>query len=167
MKEINEILESAQRFEDYEYAGIYFLVFKGEVVYVGSSVNLGTRLFAHRKDTRKKFHTFTIIRYDDIQQMRVDEVTYIQKLKPKYNFYYNPDSSDYKRILYSKYLKIKNVYFWLKENNLDRDKVNAFFRNEKVNAETIKNIECALYPKGIPLRLIKFNHNKQFKKEDF
>lgn len=167
MKTLEEIVSGEQHFEKYEYAGIYFLIFKKEVIYVGSSLKVGTRLFAHRSDKRKKFSGFHIIKYDDIRQMRLDEIRYIQTLKPKYNFYYNPDSSNYRRILYSKYIKIKNVFNWVKEHNLSYDKVNAFFRDEKVEEEIIKNIEKALYPKGVPSRLIKFNHNKVFTIDEF
>lgn len=167
MKTKEEIIAGEQGFEKYEYSGIYFLIFKKEVIYVGSSLKVGTRLFAHRSDKRKKFSGFHIIKYDDLTQMRLDEVRYIQTLKPKYNFYYNPDSSNYRRILYSKYIKIKNVFDWVKDHNLSYDKVNAFFRDEKVEESLIKKIENALYPNGVPSRLFKFNHNKSFTKEHF
>ena len=167
MKTIDDILAGEQHFEKYAYSGIYFLISKNNIVYIGSSINVGARLFSHRSDKRKRFTGFSIIKYEDLTKMRLDEIKYIQKFKPKYNFYYNPDSYNHKRILFSKYLQIKNLSKWIKENNLRYDKVNAFFRDEKVNPDIIKRIELALYPNGIPSQLYKFDHNRKFTLQDF
>lgn len=62
--------------------GIYFLFDGDEIVYVGQSVDIMTRVGAHLRD--KVFDSFNYIECDlcDLNNL---EATYILELKPKYN----------------------------------------------------------------------------------
>ncbi len=61
---------------------VYFLLDGDDVVYVGQSVSLQTRIISHKKD--KKFDRVVYISCD---RERLDEVegTFIRALKPKFN----------------------------------------------------------------------------------
>ena len=64
--------------------GIYFLLRKDKVVYVGKSINIIARVFKHNY----KFDSFSYIECaaDDLD---LYEVAYISKFKPRYNCYHN------------------------------------------------------------------------------
>lgn len=61
---------------------VYFLCHKGEVVYVGQTVDLAHRLKSHEKD--KTFSSVYYIEVDQRSLLKV-ESEYIEKLMPKYN----------------------------------------------------------------------------------
>jgi len=63
--------------------GVYFLIKDEEIVYVGQSVNIFSRIGAH--ETLKDFDTFTYIECDK-SELNIIEAKYIVKFKPKYNF---------------------------------------------------------------------------------
>lgn len=62
--------------------GIYFLIDKNEVVYVGQSKDIYTRINTHRK--HKVFDTFTYIRCPK-DMLNIVETRYIKRLEPKLN----------------------------------------------------------------------------------
>ena len=70
----------------YEYSIIpscvYFLIDAGQIVYVGQSTNLASRLIQHRNNKE-----FNRILYMPIENNRLDEVErfFIETLEPKYN----------------------------------------------------------------------------------
>lgn len=70
-----------------ELRGIYFLVHKGEVVYVGQSQNIYARIQAHKTENKKKFdRIFVSVVKDPFIDLSVIEKHFILKLKPKYNY---------------------------------------------------------------------------------
>ena len=73
--------------------GVYFLICKGNIVYVGSSKDVMTRITNHRKNmfsTGKFFDSYYIMRsnHKDIRQL---EPKYIKMFKPKYNIVHKND----------------------------------------------------------------------------
>ena len=67
------------------YSGIYFLLNDDEIVYVGISEDVYTRIAKHRKEGKKKFNRVTVFQVED-EKLRSDlEVEYIVHLAPKYN----------------------------------------------------------------------------------
>lgn len=73
-------------------SGIYFLIYKGELIYIGSSDDIQKRFKTHRKYSFFKFDAFTIypLPYRSSGIIRT-EMELIKKFKPKYNCQYNPD----------------------------------------------------------------------------
>lgn len=63
--------------------GIYFLVNKDEVIYVGKSINIVIRILSHYRSPK----IFTSIKYLECNEKDLDklETHYIVALKPKYN----------------------------------------------------------------------------------
>lgn len=71
--------------------GVYFLIDKNdEIVYVGSGMDVLTRIEAHKKDNSKIFNRHFIIELpeDNRQDRYALEKSYVQEFKPKYNKYY-------------------------------------------------------------------------------
>lgn len=61
--------------------GIYFLLYRKEIVYIGQSKNLSTRIKCHGD---KKFDTIRIIECSSKNMARYER-RWILKFKPKYN----------------------------------------------------------------------------------
>lgn len=75
-------------------SGVYFLISKGSVVYVGSSVNCHERIECHRRgmmNKRIKFDSYFIEEIDG-DYFRVLEMKYIKEFRPKYNVVHNNDT---------------------------------------------------------------------------
>lgn len=62
--------------------GIYFLINQNDVVYIGQSVNIHSRIAQHKNN--KKFDKFSYIECGKPELSHL-EVKYIKKFKPKYN----------------------------------------------------------------------------------
>jgi hypothetical protein len=75
----DEIVDAAKPWQT--YCGVYFLRSEGEVVYVGQSVNVFSRISNHRE---KKFDSFTVV---PCEREHLDslESLYIHTLRPKLN----------------------------------------------------------------------------------
>ena len=78
--------------------GIYFLINKKEVVYVGQSVDIIQRVHSHRTPTERNrgvLKEFTHAKYKpyDVDKKKREELElrFIQRIKPKYNIIGNPD----------------------------------------------------------------------------
>lgn len=76
--------------------GIYFLIAKGQIVYVGQSVDIHRRMAGHRdKDgviggmLEKKFDRYAWILAPEHDLGRIERA-YIQAFRPKYNLSQNP-----------------------------------------------------------------------------
>jgi len=75
------------------YKFIYCLIEKNEIVYVGKTINIQSRILTHRKDNSKSFDSFSIItklpnEISDSELLKLEE-KYIKLLKPKYNIIHN------------------------------------------------------------------------------
>jgi hypothetical protein len=64
--------------------GVYFLIQKNKIIYVGSSVDIYGRILSHDKMKKIPFDAFYFIEYDR-SVFRAKEIQYIIKLNPKYN----------------------------------------------------------------------------------
>jgi excisionase family DNA binding protein len=62
--------------------GIYFLINENDVVYIGQSVNIHSRIAQHKNS--KTFDKFSYIECEKSELSHL-EVKYIKKFKPKYN----------------------------------------------------------------------------------
>lgn len=75
------------------YKFIYCLINDNEVVYVGKTINIQSRISTHHKDESKIFDSFSIItklpnEISDKELLKLEE-KYIKLLKPKYNIMHN------------------------------------------------------------------------------
>jgi hypothetical protein len=64
--------------------GIYFLMFDGEVVYVGQSTSCHGRISTHVLEGKKQFDACYIVR-TDATSLTALEALYIKKFEPRYN----------------------------------------------------------------------------------
>jgi predicted GIY-YIG superfamily endonuclease len=69
-----------------EFTYIYALIHRGEIVYIGVSGNIHSRMLDHKKDKNKTFDSYRILSSctDRFYALR-EENTLIKKHKPKYN----------------------------------------------------------------------------------
>lgn len=81
-----EILDNAAPFlhKSGDYPGIYFLICDEEIVYVGKSVNVKTRLDQHSINPDKNFNRYFAILCDK-EELNSLEAHYILRFRPKYN----------------------------------------------------------------------------------
>lgn len=82
MLNIQFLRQNAERYD--RVSGVYFLIFDGEVVYVGQSLDCHTRLATHFREDAKTFDSSYIVRSTphDLNDL---EALYIKKFKPKFN----------------------------------------------------------------------------------
>lgn len=93
MTEIDEnfIVKNTQRGNP-TIRGVYFLIYKKELIYIGSSDDIAKRLKQHRKSSFFRFDSYSIYpAHNREKNIKTVEKTCIQKFKPKYNCMYNPD----------------------------------------------------------------------------
>ena len=62
-------------------SGVYFLIYKDEIVYIGQSKNIYKRIFDHKI----KFDSIAIIKCKGVFALKELEREYLIKFKPKYN----------------------------------------------------------------------------------
>jgi excinuclease UvrABC nuclease subunit len=72
---------------------IYCLIHNDEIVYVGKTINIQSRILEHKKDRTKVFDSFSVIsqlpnEIPDNELLSLEE-KYIKLLKPKYNIIHN------------------------------------------------------------------------------
>jgi hypothetical protein len=65
--------------------GVYFLYCKKEIVYIGYSSNIYTRMLEHKFENKKSFDSFKIFTYCDDIISQLAEVVFINTHKPKHN----------------------------------------------------------------------------------
>lgn len=75
------------------YKFIYCLINNDEVVYIGKTINIQSRILTHKKDELKEFDSFSIVaklpnEISDTELLKLEE-KYIKLLKPKYNITHN------------------------------------------------------------------------------
>lgn len=71
--------------------GIYYLTFEGEIVYVGATNSLVTRMSQHLKEAVKQFDAYSFKPYPAISRKELlnIEKAEIRKHSPKYNVVHN------------------------------------------------------------------------------
>jgi|GEM_PF-3277104 len=78
-------------------SGVYFLIYKEEIVYIGSAFDILSRIQMHKEGKRFMFNRMFIIRCepkDKIGRLKIER-NYIEKFKPKNNIALNPDFAGY------------------------------------------------------------------------
>ena len=75
------------------YKFIYCLIENNEIVYVGKTINIQSRILTHKRGEFKNFDSFSIIaklpnEISDLELLKLEE-KYIKLLKPKYNIIHN------------------------------------------------------------------------------
>jgi excinuclease UvrABC nuclease subunit len=70
-------------------SGVYFLIKDGEIVYIGKSVNLRSRLNTHRRE--KDFDSVYVLECEGDFPLFMNEYNHIRKFRPVLNIPYNPD----------------------------------------------------------------------------
>ena len=81
----SEILQHSgdlYEFDIYTPPSVYFLIFRGEVVYVGQTVNLSSRIEHHK--TNKEFDRVLHMHIDKERLLEIERF-FIEILEPKYN----------------------------------------------------------------------------------
>lgn len=78
-----EILKNSTT--EFNYQGVYFLIKKDEIVYVGSSVSIPTRIASHYRLLDFDSYSFILISTKDVKELQTLEADYILKFNPKHN----------------------------------------------------------------------------------
>lgn len=73
--------------------GVYFLFYRNELIYIGTSQNIEHRLKHHKKHSFFEFDKYFIYPTSFISEHKRGEIekACIRKYKPKYNLFFNPD----------------------------------------------------------------------------
>jgi hypothetical protein len=82
MEYSKEAILELKRYGNIEKCGVYFLIKNDEIVYVGQSIRIFSRLYFHLKD--KDYDSFTFIEFEP-HMLIYEETRYILKFLPKYN----------------------------------------------------------------------------------
>ncbi len=83
-------LSGLRHYKEITRYSVYFLVDGDEIVYVGATNNLGTRLNGH---TDKRYTDVYYKTFPKTAKIAEIEQRYIRRLKPKYNIVHNPVNS--------------------------------------------------------------------------
>lgn len=156
MIELNEILEKKERIVRYDFGGIYFLICKSKVVYVGKATySIEDRLNIHRSRRRMKFDSIYVIKCDT-SELNLLEKQYIAKFTPKYNFTDNPAAMNNDR--YKCFSIIHNKY----------KSMNHLSEEIHINATTLRVVmdptnELDTYQQAIFDNVREFLFNKHYK----
>lgn len=86
-------------------SGVYFLISKEQIVYVGTSCDIMERIKAHQKKPRLHFDSYSYIEIKDTKERKEKEIEYIKTLRPLFNFADNPDYEEGKKELLLLYLR--------------------------------------------------------------
>lgn len=65
--------------------GLYFLYNNDELVYIGQSKSVYTRVLEHIVDNKKTFNDVTALYHEDVTNSEIMEIALIYLKKPKYN----------------------------------------------------------------------------------
>lgn len=109
-------------------AGVYFLFYKGKIVYIGSSKCIIRRIIAHK--TRFPFDAFHIIRVEDQAERLAREALEIKKHKPIYNVHHNTQPR----------AKIIKLTIRMPDGLLDKVTKRSTKYNNSVNTQIIHDI---------------------------
>lgn len=138
--------------------GVYFLIQNDEIIYVGSSCNIRSRINTHIMAGKIPFDSFYFIQTNSYQ---TEEIKYIVKFNPKYN--HTVQAKNYSQLGLVKLSFIKEII--KKTNHRCSEKgfyiKGMFFRCLKTSIEQkeIKAVfgegNTALFPKDEMLKVVK------------
>lgn len=75
--------------------GIYFLYKNNDIVYIGQTKNLISRLAVHLADKNKDFDSYKFLELPHNMNLNKLERFLIKKFKPEYNILYKYDGEEY------------------------------------------------------------------------
>lgn len=78
-------IEVLPKIEVKKIRGIYFLFRGNELVYIGSSINITSRIETHRIQKQKEFDSYRILELNGNINLIKVEARFIYKYKPIYN----------------------------------------------------------------------------------
>lgn len=147
----NEILNNKIPLKEKDFMGVYFLIQKNKIVYVGSSLTVIDRINTHRNNNRMLFDSWFYIKHLDEEKMRFEEYQYILTLKPRYNVQYNSDYENDRMILFATFRKrYKSLFEFSNDIGISMATLNCVFDlKKKVKQEYIDKVRKFLYPNGI------------------
>lgn len=104
MLELDQILALPR--QELLCCGIYFLINNNEIVYIGESATIATRIVDHAtgrhcQTCKKEFTHWTWIEYLDKQERKKAELAYIGQFKPLYNIRGNEIPLDPEKLINS------------------------------------------------------------------
>lgn len=88
MLTVMDILQRSIGIDSIINCGVYFLIYQSEIVYVGQSVDITSRVRTHIGDPSKKFDRISFIKCDK-KNLNNTERAYIKMLSPRYNVQHN------------------------------------------------------------------------------
>lgn len=112
--DIEDILKKKERIVRYNFSGVYFLICRDKIVYIGkASYSIEDRLNMHRSRRRMMFDSIYVIKADS-DEVDYLEKFYIDKFAPKYNFLDNPKAQNNDRytcfsIVHNKYTSMDHL----------------------------------------------------------
>lgn len=106
-QEVSPIISSRQ------ISGIYLLLLKDEVVYVGKSTSILSRVYAHLSDKKKRFDSFTFLEFP-VEELQTKEQEYYLKYLPVHNLV--PPLAGPKKKFYSKTSNTVACRKWRQKN---------------------------------------------------
>ncbi len=125
------IIEKATPYKKPIVMGVYFLINKGNIVYVGSCDNIHKRITVHYANKKAEFTDWFFEECLSRKEMKNIEIEYIKKFTPKYNIKHNIKAEEEmklaidlaryktqkneKHVLISRY-KVDNIF---KEHNME------------------------------------------------
>lgn len=74
--------------------GIYFLYRARELVYIGQSINVVSRIGTHLKEGVKEFDSYKYLEIGPEVELTPIEIYFIRKYKPKYNISFKVEGPD-------------------------------------------------------------------------
>lgn len=95
----SQIVKKSTSLDDYLHCGVYFLIQKGSIVYVGQSIKVAARVSIHCSNF--EFDSISVIKTDKSDLLPV-ESHYIKKFKPLYNRSQNTECKEPKALKASK-----------------------------------------------------------------
>jgi excinuclease UvrABC nuclease subunit len=125
--------------------GVYFLIYRKELIYIGSSKDIHIRLKHHKKHSFFKFDKYAIYpvtKWSDEDAMSIERAC-IKEYKPKYNVMCNPDyEAGNKRVWFTFVSQWKSYRKIAEECNLPIamvERVVDGFPHKKDEVEIIEN----------------------------
>jgi excinuclease UvrABC nuclease subunit len=86
VKNKKEIVESKKELpKKGGHGGVYFLIQKEDIVYVGKSEDYINRILNHIIERKKQFDSYSVIEINDDLERSITEAFYITAFEPKYN----------------------------------------------------------------------------------
>jgi hypothetical protein len=123
MKLLNEkeIIKNKIKIDKIPIEGLYFLIDKNIIVYVGSSINIKQRILTHIKQGKIIFDSYTIVKIKNYREM---EIYYIINFMPKYNKMITDNKTLVNKmgLITLEYFR-KIIKYYCKENNIDYYKI--------------------------------------------